>query len=363
VKRKVMKRQVRKTFVIERFLMGAAVIVLLFANILSSWINYGRQNVGKTQLPAPTTKNENSKVVFTNLKKNDSSNSQIYVNVLRKGTKKVERMSLEEYVIGAVAAEMPAEFSIEALKAQAIACRTYAARKISKKMLHGGYEKQKVYLCDDYSHCQAYIDINQMKQRWGKDFEKYYKKIYFSVMATKGEVLVYNGEIIDCLFHAASGGRTEDAKEVFGQSVPYLKSVVSRGEEACPKFSGEFYFPYDEFVKRLKNFYPDLKLDTRKISSQVKVLQRTNTQRVKTIKVGNITMNGNEFRSIFGLYSTEFWVYPQARGIRIKTKGYGHGLGMSQWGANYLARQGRNYKEILFYYYKNVKICRVKLKV
>ncbi|WAM31638.1 hypothetical protein [Caldicellulosiruptor naganoensis] len=149
----------------------------------------------------------------------------------------------------------------------------------------------------------------------GENFTKYYQKLYFVVKATKGEVLVYNGEIIDSLFHAASVGRTEDAKEVFGQSIPYLKSVVSRGEEMCPKYTGEFYFSYEEFVKRLKNYYPNLKLHTREVSSNIKILQRTNTQRVKTIKVGDITISGEKFRQIFGLYSTEFWIYPRQRGI------------------------------------------------
>lgn len=357
-----MKRHVKKLFISDRFLMMMVVVILLFANIVSSRADLKKQNAEKEKNKVSSSQDKDSKTKSGNLErtKTGASDSQIYINVLKKSTKKVERMPLEEYVIGAVAAEMPAEFLAEALKAQAVACRTYAARKISKKMVHQGYEKQKVYLCDDFSHCQAYIDKSQMKQRWGKNFDKYYKKIYSAVMSTKGEVLVYNGEIIDCLFHAASGGKTEDAKEVFGRTVSYLQSVVSRGEEACPKFSGEFYFGYDEFIKRLKSIYPNLKIDTKNISSQIKVLQRTSTQRVKTIKVGNITISGNSFRSIFGLYSTEFWIYPQARGIKIRTRGYGHGLGMSQWGANYLARQGKNYKEILFYYYKNVKLCRVK---
>lgn len=152
---------------------------------------------------------------------------------------------------------MPAEFNLEALKAQTVASRTYAARKIVGKALHKGYEEKKVYLCDDFSHCQAYIDKDEMKRRWGKNFEKYYKKIRMAVEETKGQVLVYKGQVIDSLFHAASGGRTEDAKEVFKEEIPYLKSVVSRGEESCPKFSGEFYFTYNDLLKRLKNIFPD----------------------------------------------------------------------------------------------------------
>ncbi|WP_241765422.1 stage II sporulation protein D [Caldicellulosiruptor morganii] len=361
-----MRRQLKKAFLIDTIFMAAAVLLLLIANIAMALKNTAAQD-DSSAFGFQTSGKENTEKSFLinseNAEKAGVAKAEIYINLLRKDTKKVERMSLEEYVVGAVAAEMPAEFPIEALKAQAVACRTYAMRKVARKLLHSGYERQKVYLCDDFAHCQAYIDKNQMKQKWGKNFTKYYQKLCSAVMATKGEVLVYNGEIIDCLFHAASGGRTEDAREVFGQSIPYLKSVVSRGEEACPKFSGEFYFSCDEFVKRLKSFYPNLKLSAKDIASQVKVLQRTNTQRVKMVKVGNIKISGEKFRQIFGLYSTEFWIYPQQSRIEIRTRGYGHGLGMSQWGAGYLARQGKSYKEILFYYYKNVKIYRVKLKV
>jgi len=345
-----LKKEVKKrnfeTFWLDTTLMLLATLVFLIANVVAKPSKDDFKNVPSA---------------FT-LPQNKNQKDDIYINLLRKNKNRIERISLEEYVIGVVAAEMPAEFNLEALKAQAVASRTYAARKIVGKALHKGYEEKKVYLCDDFSHCQAYIDRDEMKRRWGKNFERYYKKIRMAVEETKGQVLVYEGQIIDSLFHAASGGKTEDAKEVFGEAIPYLKSVVSRGEESCPKFSGEFYFTYDEFVKRLKSYFPGLRIDSSNISSQIKVVERTKAGRVKSVKVGNTVLSGNQFRSIFGLYSTEFWIYPDKRGVRIHTRGYGHGLGMSQWGANYLARQGKNYKQILLYYYQNVKICRLKYR-
>ncbi|ACM59369.1 stage II sporulation protein D [Caldicellulosiruptor bescii] len=358
-----MKKEVSKRrynfFWLDKTLMLLALVVLLIANIVTK----PEQNNYKNMQKEKDKVTQESGIQSTpTLPQNKNQKEDIYINLLRKNKNRIERISLEEYVIGVVAAEMPAEFNLEALKAQTVASRTYAARKIVGKALHKGYEEKKVYLCDDFSHCQAYIDKDEMKRRWGKNFEKYYKKIRMAVEETKGQVLVYKGQVIDSLFHAASGGRTEDAKEVFKEEIPYLKSVVSRGEESCPKFSGEFYFTYNDLLKRLKKYFPGLKVNTQNISSQIKVVERTATQRVKTVKIGNTILSGNQFRSIFGLYSTEFWLYPDRRGLRIQTRGYGHGLGMSQWGANHLARQGKNYKQILLYYYQNVKICRLKYK-
>ncbi|BCS82223.1 stage II sporulation protein D [Anaerocellum diazotrophicum] len=358
MKKKVSKKK-HNFFCLDTILMLMALAILLIINIVTEVKLNDFKSVQKEKYDI--VQERDNQIVYSNMKpKNQKDN--IYINLLRKNKNKIEKISLEEYVIGVVAAEMPADFNIEALKAQAVASRTYAAKKIVTKAFHKGYENKKVYLCDDFSHCQAYIDKGEMKQRWGKNFEKYYNKIRKAVEETKGQVLVYRGEIIDSLYHAASGGKTEDAKEVFKEEIPYLKSVVSRGEEGCPKFSGEFYFTYNELLKRLKKYFPGLMVDTQNKSTQIKVVERTPTQRVKSIKIGNIILSGDQFRSIFGLYSTEFWVYPDNRGLRIKTRGYGHGLGMSQWGANYLARQGKNYKQILLYYYQNVKICRLKYK-
>uniref|UniRef100_A0A7C5V448 Stage II sporulation protein D n=1 Tax=Caldicellulosiruptor owensensis TaxID=55205 RepID=A0A7C5V448_9FIRM len=356
-----MKKEVSKErysfFWLDTTLMVIAIIVLLIADIVAKPVLNNSRNIQKDN-----TLQKGNIQSASSILQNKNQKDDIYINLLRKNKNRIERILLEEYVIGVVAAEMPAEFNLEALKAQAVASRTYAARKIMSKAFHKGYEEKKVYLCDDFSHCQAYIDRDEMRKKWGKNFEKYYSKICKAVKQTKGEVLVYKGQIIDSLYHAASGGKTEDAKEVFKEEIPYLKSVVSRGEESCPKFSGEFYFTYDEFVKRLKSYFPGLRVDSSNISSRIKVIERTATDRVKSVKIGNTILSGNQFRNIFGLYSTEFWIYPDKRGVRIHTRGYGHGLGMSQWGANYLARQGKDYKQILLYYYQDVKICRLKYR-
>ncbi|WPX09043.1 stage II sporulation protein D [Anaerocellum danielii] len=358
MKREVSKRR-HNFFGLDIIFMMVALVILLIANIVAKPAQNNPKNMQKEK---DNVVQENKIRATSTALQSKNQKNDIFINLLRKNKNRIEKILLEEYVIGVVAAEMPAEFNLEALKAQAVASRTYAARKIVGKALHNGYEEKKVYLCDDFSHCQAYIDVSEMKQKWGKDFEKYYSKIRKAVDQTKGQVLVYKGRIIDSLYHAASGGKTEDAKEVFGRNIPYLKSVVSRGEEACPKFSGEFYYTYDEFIERLKSYFPGLRIDSSNISSQIKVVERTSTGRVKTVKVGNTILNGNQFRNVFGLYSTEFWIYPDKRGLRIHTRGYGHGLGMSQWGANNLARQGKNYKQILLYYYQNVKICRLKYR-
>lgn len=339
----------------EKSILVLIIALLIIANLIQNNIKGNRAGVDIKKIASSTkVANNNSEA---NLK--NSTSNGLKIKLLRKNGE-IEILPLEDYIIGVVAAEMPAEFSLEALKAQAVAARTFAARRIVKKAVHKEHEKENVYLCDDYKHCQAYIDIDQMRSKWGNKFDEYYKKISNAVYSSRAEVLVYKNEIIDSMFHAASGGMTADAKEVFGENIPYLRSVVSRGEEACPKFSGEFYFGIEEFIKKICDHYPKAKINSKNILSEIKVLERTNSQRVKKIKIGNIVISGSEFREIFGLYSTEFWVYPSRRFIRITTRGYGHGLGMSQWGANYLARQGKNYRQILFYYYKNVRICRVK---
>ncbi|MEZ0537239.1 stage II sporulation protein D [Caldicellulosiruptoraceae bacterium PP1] len=326
------KRRLKKDFLIITFSIIFLFILIIFKNNISN--NKNQQG--------STTKPINDK--------------KIYVKVLI-NNKEVKKMDIEDYIIGVVAAEMPAEFPIEALKAQAVAARTYAVRKIIKKQEHA---IKGVYLCDSFEHCQAYITIDEMKKRWGNGFEKYYEKIKKAVLDTKGLVMVYNGEVINSLFHAASGGETEDAKEVFGEDIPYLKSTQSLGEESCPKYSSNIKISKTQFINKLKSNFPNINIRYNTLQDQVKVIERTSTGRVKNIKIGNEIISGNQFREIFTLNSTEFWISFEKNNVIISTKGFGHGVGMSQWGARYYATQGLNYKDILKHYYSNISFGKIK---
>lgn len=278
----------------------------------------------------------NVKKENTGLKQEKTQENKTYVTVYRKkGT--VEKIELEEYLVGVVAAEMPASFNSEALKAQAVLARTYALKKISKG------EK----LTDTVS-TQAYIDKGQMQNKWGNEYSKYYNKIVSSVNSTKGQVVKYKGNYIEALYHATSNGKTESAKEVWGQDIPYLKSVDSSWDK---KTSAYLKIENKEFNVLMKILGIDIDKST-----NIEILSKDESGRVSKIKVKDKIYTGVEFRTLLNLRSTDFDITITANGLEIVTRGYGHGVGMSQYGANEMAKLGYNYKDIINHYYQNVKI-------
>ena len=268
--------------------------------------------------------------------KQETKENKTYVTIYRKRGI-VEQIELEEYLVGVVAAEMPASFNSEALKAQAILARTYALKKISKG------EK----LTDTVS-TQAYIDKNEMQKKWGNDYNKYYNKIVSAVNSTKGQVVKYNGNYIEALYHSTSNGKTESAKEVWGQDIPYLKSVDSSWDK---KTSAYLKIENKEFNRLMKILGIDIDKNT-----NIEILSKDESGRVSKIRVEDKVYTGVEFRTLLGLRSTDFDIAITENGLEIITRGYGHGVGMSQYGANEMAKLGYNYKEIINYYYQNVKI-------
>ena len=268
--------------------------------------------------------------------KQETKENKTYVIIYRKkGT--VEQIELEEYLVGVVAAEMPASFNNEALKAQAILARTYALKKISKG------EK----LTDTVS-TQAYIDKNEMQKKWSNDYNKYYNKIVSAVNSTKGQVVKYNGNYIEALYHSTSNGKTESAKEVWGQDIPYLKSIDSSWDK---KTSTYLKIENKGFNTLMKILGIDIDKNT-----NIEILSKDESGRVSKIKIEDKVYTGVEFRTLLGLRSTDFDIAITENGLEIITRGYGHGVGMSQYGANEMAKLGYNYKEIINHYYQNVKI-------
>lgn len=239
---------------------------------------------------------------------------------------------LEDYVVGVVAGEMPVNFPHEALKAQAVAARTYAIRQM-KATPNIKYE----------DIAQAYIDIDTMKRRWGSNFDENYEKIRTNVYATAGQILEYDNEPILAAFCSTTNGYTEDCQNVWTQTLPYLTSVRSEGDELSPYYS--------DLVVLSKARFAEIFGGTDAV-----IKEKTNAGYVKSVTVKGKTYTGNDIRRILGLKSTSFDIASGGDNITITTKGYGHGVGMSQYGACYMANNGKGYCEILSHYYQGAII-------
>ncbi|WP_026486362.1 stage II sporulation protein D [Caldanaerobius polysaccharolyticus] len=288
----------------------------------------------------------------------DYKDVNINVYVVQKG--KIQGMPLEQYVKGVVAAEMPADFSIEALKAQAVASRTYAVSKMREFGGKGDGEHPGADVCTDSHHCQAWASDEELKSRWGKNYSMYKAKIDEAVDSTKGQVLVYEDKLIQPVFHAISGGRTESAADVWGKNIPYLVSVDSPYEESAPKYKSRVVMAKSEFIQRLKALRPMARVDVSNLPSQVKVLEYSQTNRVKKIRIGDQVLTGEELRNIYGLNSTNVRFAFNGNDVVMDVTGYGHGVGMSQFGADGMAEHGSNYEDILKHYYKDVTIASIR---
>lgn len=261
--------------------------------------------------------------------------SSLVVTVYR-STGNIISLSLEDYLIGVVAAEMPASFQIDALKAQSILARTY-----TMKALDTGKT-----LTDTVS-TQRYIDTNQMQSLWGSSYSTYYNKIKKAVLETKDLVVTYQGTLIEAVYHSTSNGATEDSEYVWGNSFSYLKSVPSLWDKTVSTYSSHQEISRQEFCTIFE-------LDDETYS--VEILERNRSGRVSYVRIGNKTYTGVEVRTRLGLRSTDFDLYLDDAGIKIDTRGYGHGVGMSQYGANGMAKEGSSFRDIIYHYYTGVEI-------
>lgn len=280
----------------------------------------------------------------------DGDNRKIKVYVSEEKT--IKELDIEDYVKGVVAAEMPVSFNIEALKAQAVAVRNFAMNRIKNKCSNG----KGADICDTV-HCQVYIDKSKKIKEWGNNGEKNWNKINEAVSATKGQYMYYNGALVlNAQYFAASWGKTEDSKVVFGDYQPYLSSVKSLGDSLAPKYSTTLNIDNKTFINKIKNKYNIYKLSEGNLSSNIKISSRNESGSVKSVNIGGKNISGIEFRKLFDLNSTNFTITFSKNYVAIKCLGYGHGVGMSQWGANYMANEGKSYIEILKYYYSGVEI-------
>lgn len=273
------------------------------------------------------------------------------IQLLHKKTGEVEEVKLDEYLCHVVSAEMPADYELEALKAQAIVARTYTIYKAKNK------KHDNADICDDSTCCQAWVSKEERLARWEESKrESNWQKIEQCVNETKGKIITYQNEPINAFFHANSGGTTELPVNVWGGSgFPYLQVVQTAGEEGYRQYASEAEFSHEELIQKLKTKYEDIQINFEN-SEDIKILEYTDSNRVKTVKFGNHELSGVEARTIFGLKSTNFEITKEANKVKFTVKGYGHGVGMSQTGADTMAKQGSNYEEIINHFYVGIEI-------
>lgn len=273
-----------------------------------------------------------------------------YISVYNTKEDRVMYMSLEEYIKCVVASEMPALYEIEALKAQAIAARTFVYKRISENNLdsHKG-----AVVCTDFRHCQAYLDKDEILAKWGDDDKNNWQKISTAVEDTSGKVICYKDELILPVFHSNSVDKTESSGEIWScVDIPYLRSVKSFGKDIVTSMQ----LTVDEFRERLIKNYPDVKFSD-DVFSDIKGIERNESNRVRFVKISGIVIKGEKFREIFSLKSTNFKIVNIGNNkLRIESYGSGHGVGLCQVGANEMAKVGKRYDDIIRHYYRGVDI-------
>ena len=254
------------------------------------------------------------------------------------------KVPFEDYIVGVLAGEMPVSFELEALKAQAVAARSYVMKKIE-------YNKDKEYDVVDTVMNQVYLDDEHLQEVWKDDYTNNINKIKKAVLETFNEYLEYDGKVVDAMFFSTSVGATENSEEVFTSKVPYLRSVESTWDSISPVYEVNYTFSLEDFYNKLNLNYSE--------TLNIELLDTTSTGRVKKLKINGVTLEGNTVVTNLKLKSNHFTIKLDNNKIYITTKGYGHGVGMSQYGAQAMALKGYKYDEILKYYYQGVEIKRI----
>ncbi|WP_302633520.1 stage II sporulation protein D [uncultured Clostridium sp.] len=303
---------------------------------------------------------DTNEVVEASTKQNNNiimkGNEIIRVYITETG--EIEEVNLEDYICGVVSNEMPANFEKEALKAQAVTARTYlASKKLNRCTLHEGID-----ICDS-THCQVYTSKEKRLEKWGADYaNEYWNKIKEAVDETSGQVLSYEGELVLYpQFFSTSSGQTENSEDVYLGEIPYLRSVASTGEESAPKYTSDKTLKISDFVYLLNSNFTNLNVTVENIKNNFNIKLSSAAGGVIKLNINNVEIRGVDFRKALSLNSTNFTYEFNGDYITFHCKGYGHGVGMSQWGANAMAKNGSNYEEILKHYYTGVEITNLEL--
>lgn len=286
-------------------------------------------------------------LIITIFNKKEKNNFQYITNkvvrVKNEKTGEITKVMFEEYIKGVLAGEMPTSFDIEALKAQAVAARSYA--------LYQMQNNTKDYDVVNTVTNQVYLTDKELKNKWQEKYQSKIKKIKKAIKETKGEYLSYQGDIVEALFFSTSTGATENSEDVFSKSVPYLKSVASTWDKESPVYEDTATFELQDFYNKLNLQYQD--------KIEYEILEQTKTGRIKKIKINNQEFNGRDVATKLSLRSNHFEIIQTNNKVTINTKGFGHGVGMSQYGALGMAKEGYTYDKILKYYYTGTEIKKI----
>ena len=302
--------------------------------IVNSDVNEVKENVNISQDISKNVENSVNKGprIIENTNSDNTTNSSMSEITIYRSNGSIINLNMTDYLIGVVSSEMPASFNLEALKAQSVLARTYAlkAKQTGKKLT-------------DTVSTQSYIDIDQMKNKWENSFNTYYNKIKNAVENTNGEYLSYNGNYIEALYHSTNNGKTESSLDVFGNYYPYLISVSSEYDKNASSYLRTISMPLDTISNKL-----GLSLNN---DSVISILSYTDGGNIKEININGNNFSGKKVRELLGLRSADFDISISDNNANITTRGYGHGVGMSQYGANGMANAGYSYKDILSHYY------------
>lgn len=302
--------------------------------IVNSDVNEIKENVNISQDISKNVENYVNKEpkIIENTNSDNTTNSSMSEITIYRSNGSIINLNMTDYLIGVVSSEMPASFNLEALKAQSVLARTYAlkAKQTGKKLT-------------DTVSTQSYIDIDQMKNKWENSFNTYYNKIKNAVENTNGEYLNYNGNYIEALYHSTNNGKTESSLDVFGNYYPYLISVSSEYDKNASGYLRTINMPLDTISNKL-----GLNLNN---DSVISILSYTDGGNIKEININGNNFSGKKVRELLGLRSADFDISISDNNANITTRGYGHGVGMSQYGANGMANAGYSYKDILSHYY------------
>lgn len=281
------------------------------------------------EIPISSEENENKEETYQVMLSDNSDKSDAFA------------MDLEDYIIGVVAGEMPASFSLEALKAQAVASRTFALYKM---------ESNKDYVLSTTINDQVYLTQDDMKNKWGNDYEYYYNRVKEAVLDTEGEVLTYNGKLASTYYFAISNGYTDDALTVFQEDRDYLVSVESPWDKDYQSYTSLYTMNKSDFCSKLEITCGDI---------QVSQVNRADNHYVREVTINGKTFTGIQVFQKLNLKSTDFTITPKGDTVEIQTLGFGHGVGMSQYGAQGMANDGYLYQDILKHYYQNTEITKL----
>lgn len=271
-----------------------------------------------------------------------------------------KEVDFEEYLALVVSAEVPAEFEKEAIKAQAVAARTYIYNKYKKfteNPQSAPDEHKYAVVCTDSKHCCAYYSKAKLLEIHGREWmDKYFTKIQDAVKETEGQVMLYDSQPIIAVFHASSGGcRTENSQDVWTSALPYLVSVESKGEDKRQGYNTTVTVSCDEFKEKINSQYPEAQLGDDR-NSWIGDMSFTQGNSVNYINIGKTALRGTQMRALFGLKSACFEISMINDNVTFNVHGSGHGVGLSQHGANIMAKEGNKYEDILKWYYTGVEI-------